>query len=105
MTVPRASFNALYLKGGPTHFEKKLEKAVAQLMGASSPFPVKDLPTPAMAIKTRRTSDQVNTEWQNQKQYKENTEVRYNKAWKLDTTMFAKITKRERKGTQDEIID
>ena len=48
VAVPCSSFNAPYLTRKLTYFEKKLEKAVAQLMNASSRSPVKDLLAPAV---------------------------------------------------------
>ena len=51
--------------GGGTHFEKKVEKAILALMAASTPSPAKDLPAPAVTVRTRRTSGQVNAGWRN----------------------------------------
>ena len=77
--------------GKLTYFEKKLEKAVVQLMNASSPSPVKDLPAPAVTIKTQKIT---------QGGY----EGKVQQGKKLVTTMFVKLAKGERKGTQDDIV-
>ena len=101
----RASFSAPYLKGGGTHFEKKVEKAVALLMAAASPLPAKNLPARAVAVKTRRTSGQMNAEWRNDKRYREDTGERYKPAMKEATTMFVGLREGKRGGTQQSIVD
>ena len=65
-------FSAPYLKGGETHFEKKVRKYVMDALDASPPSPAKDLPEPATKIRSRRTSGNLNTEWRN-----DTSETRY----------------------------
>ena len=62
MAAPvRSAFTAPYLKGEPTHFQKKVNKYISEKMAEdSSPSPAKDLPAPAVAVTTRRTSGQTN---------------------------------------------
>ena len=105
VAMKRTSFSAPYLKGGGTHFEKKVDKAATLLMAAASPSPAKNLPARAVTIKTRQTSGQMNAEWRNNKRYREDTGERYKRAMKEATTMFVELREGKRGGTQQTIVD
>ena len=105
----RPTFTAPYLKGEPTHFQKKVEKYILEKMAiaASSPSPAKNLPVPAKTITTRRTSNQVNAAWQNEKAYAEDTLRRLIAAKKEATQQFVALAegKLETGTTQQMIVD
>ena len=77
-----------YLKGGPTHFQRKVKAKVELLLSRASPSPAPPAKKTAVFLRKRRTSGQVNAAWQNKNQYMADTEKRYNEAMKEATKMF-----------------
>ena len=99
-------FSAPYLKGGETHFEKKVKKYVTDALDVSPPCPAQDLPEPATKIRSRRTSGNLNTEWRNDKRYAEDTLERLKRATKEATQQFVDLKAGRLKGTtQQKIVD
>ena len=104
--LPPVRFTAPYLKGRPTHFERKLGNYVASSLASSStPSPAKAMPAAAVVVRTRKTSGQQNAVWQNQKSYAKDVGERLKMATKEATQKFVSLSSGKLTGTQQGIID
>mmetsp|Transcript_11292 Transcript_11292/g.23139 ORF Transcript_11292/g.23139 Transcript_11292/m.23139 type:complete len:183 (-) Transcript_11292:366-914(-) len=83
------SIPAPYLKGGKSHFEKKVERAIQQMDSQpKSPSPAKKSAT---IIKSRKTSLQQNTKWRNKLSTNQCCTALHKEAYKEATTEAAAI--------------
>ena len=97
---------APYLKGNPTHFQRKVKAKVDTLISEVSPSPEKVAKT-AVTLKSKKTSLQKNRQWRNEKSHKEDTSTRYKDAFKEATEIFDKLRKGliENPKTQQQYLD
>ena len=104
-SLSHCDFNAPYLRGKTTHFQRKVQQKVDELLQLD-PAP-EVAPKTATTIVTLRTGLQKNVEWRNKKAYKEDTGERYKNAYKEATQLFADIKNKvvACKLTQQENID
>ena len=100
-----SSSRLLISRGGATHFQRKVETKVELLLARASPSPAPPAKKTAVVLRKRRTSGQVNADWQNKKQYMADTGKRYNKAMKEATKMFVQLSMGKLEGkTQQQIV-
>ena len=98
-------FSAPYLKGQPTHFQRKVRSKVEHLLN-EQPLPDPPVEKTMEVIVTRQTSHQRNAQWQNEKSYDTDVKSRYKSAMKEATQIFADLRdgKIENPLTQPEYI-
>ena len=104
-SLGHCKFNAPYLGGKPTHFQRKVQQKVEALLQLDPPAEV--APKTATTIVSRRTGLQQNVQWRNDLAYKADTGDRYKSAYKEATKLFADIKNNvvESKLSQQEHID
>ena len=86
----KPKFSAPYLKGGLTHFQKKLKASVEKQIkdGALDQSPEK-VSKNAVTVRYRRTSYQKNCEWRNENSQSKDVNERYKNALKEATKSIA----------------
>ena len=97
LSIMTMRFSAPYLKGQPTHFQRKVRSKVEQLL-EKQPLPDPPVEKSVEVIVTRQTSHQRNVQWQNEKSYDEDRKRRYKSAMKEATQIFADLRDRKIKN-------
>ena len=100
-------FRTPYLKGRPSHFQRKVASKIEALTRAQPPPQPPPVQKKAKKLRTRKTSGQKNIEWRNDIIYAEDTGARYANARKEATQLFVDIKagKVADRRTQTQIVN